>query len=160
MKTIQSLLPWTAVLALLAGAIWWLLARDVASGRWLLAAVLFGHGAVHILFATPAPQPTGSESTWPFDMTRSWMSTGPGLDTGTVRALGLALIAVTVAGFAVAALSTVPIAIPAGWWQAVIGVSAASSTILLLIFFTPQLSLGIAINGTIGWIAASAAWLP
>lgn len=160
MKTIQSLLPWTAVLALLAGAIWWLLAREMPAGRWLLAAVLVGHGAVHTLFATPAPQSGEPGSAWPFDMNRSWMITGPGLDAATVRALGVALIAVTVAGFALAALSTVPIAVPAGWWQATIGISAVASTLLLLLFFTPQLSLGIAINGTIGWIAASAVWMP
>jgi hypothetical protein len=51
-------LPWAVVLAVTGGAIWWLLSRDAVAGRWLLAALLIGHGVVHPLFAVPAPSAT------------------------------------------------------------------------------------------------------
>ena len=43
-KTMTGTLPGAVVLVVIGGAIWWLLSRDMAAGRWLLAALLIGHG--------------------------------------------------------------------------------------------------------------------
>ena len=43
-KTMTGTLPWAVVVVAIGGAIWWLLSRDMAAGRWLLAALLIGHG--------------------------------------------------------------------------------------------------------------------
>ena len=107
MKAIVGILPWAVVVAAIGGGIWWLLSRDMSAGRWLLAALLIGHGVVHVMFAVPAPAATAGGPDWPFDMARSWAITGAGLDLNTVRAVGVALIANVVGGFALAALSTV-----------------------------------------------------
>jgi hypothetical protein len=112
------MLPWAVVLAAIGGAIWWLLSRGTATGRLLLAALLLGHGIVHLLFVVPASK---EGEPWPFDMAKSWAVTGIGLDLGGVRAVGVVLIAIAICAFAVAALSTVGIVVPAGWWRSAVG---------------------------------------
>ena len=160
MKAIVGIMPWAVVLAAAGGAIWWLLSRDMAAGRWLLAALLIGHGAVHLMFAVPAPAATRGGPDWPFDMARSWAITGVGLDLNVVRAVGLALIALVVGGFAVAALSTVGVLAHPGWWQAAVAVSAVVSALLLALFFEPQLVLGLGIDAVLLAVVATAAWVP
>jgi hypothetical protein len=158
MKTMGSVLPWALVLAAIGGALWWMLSRNMAAGKWLLAALLMGHGLVHLLFAVPVPEATETE--WPFDMTRYWLITGPGLNLNLTQGIGWALIAVTVVGFAVAAASTVGFAIPSGWWQPTVALAAAASTVLLVLFLTPQLVLGLVINAALVWVAAARVWTP
>ncbi len=159
MKTMAGILPWAVVLAAAGGAIWWMLSMDMAAGRWLLAAVLIGHGVVHLMFAVPAPTATANGPAWPFDMARSRV-VRVGVNLTFVRAVGVALIAVVVGGFAIAALSTVGILVPAGWWQASVALSAVASAILLLLFFEPQLVLGPGIDAVLVAAVATGAWAP
>ena len=35
-KTMTGILPWAVVAVAIGVAIWWLLSRDMAAGRWLL----------------------------------------------------------------------------------------------------------------------------
>jgi hypothetical protein len=160
MKALIGILPWAIVLAAAGGAIWWLLSRDMAAGRWLLAALLIGHGLVHLMFAVPAPEATAGGPEWPFDMARSWPVTGAGLDLDVVRAFGLAAITIVVGGFAVAALATVGILVPAGWWQPALLVSAVASAGVLFVFFQPQLALGLGVDGALLAVLARGAWAP
>ena len=160
MRTMAGILPWAVVLVVIGGAAWWLLSREMAAGRWLLAALLIGHGVVHVLFAVPAPTATDGGAEWPFDMARSWAITGAGLDANVVRIVGIALITVVVVGFSLAALSTVGIIVPSGWWQPVVAVSAITSAILLVVFFEPQLVLGLGLDAVLLWDAVAGAWTP
>lgn len=160
MKAMAGILPWAVVLAVLGGATWWLLSHDVAAGPWLLAAVLLGHGLVHVMFAVVSPAATEGGPEWPFDMTKSWAVTGAGLDLGAVRVLGIGLIAIVACGFSLAALSTVGLVVPAGWWQATVGVSAVASAAALVLFFNPQLVLGLGIDTVLVWAVATRAWAP
>lgn len=155
-----GILPWAVVLAVLGGATWWLLSNDMAAGPWLLAAILLGHGAVHVMFAVISPAATEGGPEWPFDMAKSWAVTGAGLDLNVVRAIGVALIAVVAVGFTLAALSTVGLIVPAGWWQATVGVSAVASAAVLVLFFNPQLVLGLGIDAVLLWVAVTRAWAP
>lgn len=159
MKGVVGVLPWAVVSAVVGGAIWWLLAGDVAAGRWLLAAVLTGHAIVHIFFAVPAPA-AESGTEWPFDMAKSWAVTRAGVPQGTVRIVGIVLIAIVVAGSALAALSTVGVLVPAGWWQATVAVSAIASAALLVLVFAPQLVLGLAIDAVLLWLVVAGVWMP
>lgn len=160
MKTIVGILPWAIVLVVVGGAAGWLLSREMAAGRWLLAALLVGHGLVHLMFAMPAPAATAGGPEWPFDMARSWALSGVGLDVSVVRLVGLALVAVVVTGLALAALSAVGILVPPGWWQATLVVSTLASAILLVTFFDPQLVLGLGIDAGLLWIVTARAWAP
>jgi hypothetical protein len=158
-KGIVGIVPWAVVVALGGGAIWWMLSSDVAAGRWLLAAVLVGHGVVHLMFGIPAPAPTANGPAWPFDMARSW-AVRAGLDLGLARGVGLVLIAVVVGGFALAALSTVGVVVPSGWWQPAVAVAAVASTVVLTLFFEPQLVLGHGIDIALLGLLATGAWAP
>jgi hypothetical protein len=159
-KTMAGILPWAVVLVVIGGAIWWFLSRDMAAGRWLLAALLIGHGVVHVLFAVPTPAATEGGAAWPFDMARSWAVAGAGLDLNLVRGIGLVLVAVTVAAFALAALSTVGIIVPSAWWQPTIALGAIASAAMLVLFFEPQLVLGLGIDAVLLWVVMVRAWMP
>jgi hypothetical protein len=158
-KAMGGILPYAVVLALLGGLTWWLLSRDQAAGPWLLAAVLIGHGMVHTMFAI-SPAVTSGGPEWPFDMARSWAVTGAGLDLNVVRALGVTLVVIVAGGFALAALSTVGLVIPAGWWQAAVAGSAVTSIVVLVLFFNPQLVLGMGIDAVLLWAVVTKAWAP
>lgn len=155
----SGILPYAVVLAVLGVVTWWLLSRGMAAGPWLLAAVLIGHGVVHTMFAV-SPDPTSGGPEWPFDMARSWPVIGAGLDLNLVRTIGLALIVIVAGGFAIAALSTVGLVVPAGWWQAAVGSSAVTSMVVLVLFFHPQLVLGLGIDAVLLWTIATRAWAP
>jgi hypothetical protein len=156
-KTMASTLPWAVVLVAAGVAIWWLLSQDMAAGRWLLAALLIGHGVVHLLFAVPGTSATDGGAAWPFDMSQSWAVTRAGLDLGLVRVVGAVLIAITVGAFALAALATVGIIVPSGWWQPTITLGAIASMATLVMFFDPQLVLGLGIDAVLLWVAATRA---
>jgi hypothetical protein len=152
-------LTYAVVLAVVGVVTWWLLSRDMAAGPWLLAAVLIGHGVVHTMFAI-SPAATASGPEWPFDVAKSWAVTGAGLDLDVVRAIGAALIVIVVGGFALAALSTVGLVVPAGLWQPAVAGSAVVSIIVLVLFFNPQLVLGIGIDAVLLWAVVTRAWVP
>jgi hypothetical protein len=159
-RTMVGILPWAVVLLVIGGAVWWLLSREMAAGRWLLAALLIGHGVVHGLFLVPAPATTDGGAEWPFNLARSGAMAGAGLDADAVRIAGLALITVVVGGFSLAALSTVGIILTSGWWQATVTVSAITSAIVLVLFFEPQLVLGLGIDVALLWVVAARTWTP
>lgn len=158
-RTMAGTLPWVVVVAVAGGAIWWLLAREMTAGRWLLAALLLGHGLVHLLFVVPASAADGGTE-WPFDLARSWLVTGVGLDASLVRAVAMGLIAIVVGGFALAALSTVGVVVPIDWWRPLVAVSAGASAAVLLLAFQPQLILGLGMDGVLLWVAVAGAWVP
>ena len=68
MNNITRLLPLAIGVALVASITWLLLDRDVELGRWLLAALILGHGLAHVAFVVPTPEPakaTSSGMEWP-----------------------------------------------------------------------------------------------
>jgi hypothetical protein len=158
-RTMAGTLPWAAVLLVAGVAIWWLLSQDMAAGRWLLAALLVGHGVVHLLFAVPGPSATDGGAEWPFDMSQSWAVTRTGLDPSPVRVVGAVMIAITVGAFALAALATIGIIVPSGWWQPMIAIGAIASGATLVLFFNPQLVLGLGMDAVLLWVVATRAWV-
>lgn len=160
MKSLAGILPWAVVLLAAAGAISWLLSARMAAGPWLLALLLIGHGFVHAMFAIPAPVASDGGPEWPFGMASSWLASRFGLDAAVVRAAGFTGIAIVAAGFVLAALSTVGIAAPSDWWRPAVAVSALTSATLLLLFFNPQLVLGLAIDATLLGVVVTRAWAP
>ena len=163
LKTVAGLLPLAAGLAVFAAAVWLLLARDIGLGQWLLAAFLGGHGLVHVMFLVPA-QPDATVATNavanPFDMAKSWLVRGIGLDIGVVRQLTVVLITLVVIGYGLAGLATIGLLVPAGWWQPLVIGSTAASFVLLAAFLSPGLILGFAINAVLLWIVLASIWAP
>jgi hypothetical protein len=163
MKTVTDLLPLALGIAIIGFVTWYLLKSDWAIGPWLLAGLLFAHGWVHLMFVFPRPAAEAAAaggSSWPFDMSRSWLITGPGVDVGVVRAVGIILMAIAFAGFLLAALSTLGIVVPTSWWAGLVAGSAVGSLVLLTLFVSPSLALGYAIDLVLLWLVASSAWAP
>lgn len=163
MKAVLDLLP-IGIGVLLVGALtWFLLDRDNALGPWLLAGLLFAHGWVHIMFVFPTPEATPATAGglgYPFDMGRSWLISGAGLDAGLVRILGSMVILVTFTVSVLAALATIGFLVPAGWWAGLVLAAAGFSSVMLVLFFSPALLLGFAINLSLMWLALSPFWSP
>lgn len=163
MRGILELVPLALGITLVAGLTWFLLTRDIALGTWLLAALLLFHGWVHVMFVFPAPEPAAASAgslAYPFDMSRSWLISNVGLDAGVVRGVGVVLMIATVAWFLLAALATVGWIVPAGWWPGLVLFGATTSTLLLVVFFSPALLLGFGINAVLWWMVIAAAWTP
>ena len=127
--------------------------------RLLLAGVLLAHAAIHAGFVSKRPPEKPGAPPWPFDLGRSWLLSRLGVPAATVRLVGVALVAATIGGYALAALATLGI-LPAGAWGATVAVGSIASLALLLICFHPWLVVGIAIDLLLLWVALVAAWTP
>ena len=127
--------------------------------RLLLAGLLLAHAAIHAGFVSKRPPEKPGAPPWPFDLGRSWLLARLGAPAGTVRVLGLALVAATIGGFALAALATLGI-LPAGAWGATVAVGSIASLALLLVGFHPWLVVGVAIDVLLLWVALIAVWTP
>jgi hypothetical protein len=159
-KALVGLAPLAVVLAAAGIAISWMLAREMTAGRWALAAFLIGHGWVHAMFIFPKPATTDGGTEWPFDMAQSWLVGSAGLDVKVVRVIGIAFLGVVAIGFLLAALTTIGFVVPAGWWPVLVVVSAAASALMLGLFFSPQLVLGLAIDAVLLWAVLASVWTP
>jgi hypothetical protein len=126
--------------------------------RLLFASFLLAHGAVHAGFVSPRPVPAPGTPPWPFELGRSWLLSPIVPDPGVVRVLGLALVAVTLAGFSLAAMASLGL-LPPGLWAPSVAIGAAGSLALLVLFFHPWLLLGVAIDLGLLW-AVLVRWAP
>lgn len=128
--------------------------------KLLLAAFMAAHALIHVSYLTPAPPRTAGGPEWPFEMTRSWLVSGIGLDPTLVRTLGTALVIVTIALLLAAALATAGWLVPASLWQVLLVAGAAASVLTLALFFHPWIVLGFAIDAALLWAALVAGWVP
>jgi len=87
----------------------------------LVAGLLLAHAAIHVAFVAPPPPATADGPAWPFATDRSWLVTRLGLDPALMRGLALALVAVTIAGYALAALAALGV-VPTAIWPTAIAV--------------------------------------
>jgi hypothetical protein len=127
--------------------------------RLLIAGLLLGHALIHASYLAPRPPATAGGPAWPFELQRSWLLDSLGAPTDVTRLVGIALIALTIGGFAMAAIGAVG-AGPAVLWQAGIVVGAIASLGVLVLFFHPWLTLGLIIDVVLLWAALVARWSP
>ena len=123
--------------------------------RLAFACLLLAHALIHIAFVAPAPAATAGGPTWPFSTSESWLFTRLRTSPDSTRHVAIALIATTIAGFSLAALSVVG-ALPTAIWPPAIAIGAVSSLGLLIAFFQPWLGIGIGIDLILVW----ASWSP
>lgn len=128
--------------------------------KLLIAAFLAAHALIHVSFLTPVPPRTAGGPEWPFELTRSWLVTGVHLDSNLVRAMGVALVAGTVALLAAASLASAGWLIPSDWWSPLVVSGAVSSLLTLALFFHPWLVLGLAIDVALLWTSLAGGWQP
>lgn len=127
--------------------------------RLLIAGLLLGHALVHAMYFVPRPPVTAGGPVWPFELQRSWLLDSLGVGPDLTRLIGIALIAVTIGGFALAAIGALGVA-PTFAWQVGIGVGAVASLATLVVFFHPWLGIGLAIDAVLLWAALVARWTP
>ena len=159
----RALAPLAIAVAVIALVVWLLLVNDVGLGPWLLALLVFAHGWVHVMFVFPKPEGQGNYSgvsEYPFDFGRSWLIRRQGLDAGLVRTIGLVAMGATFVLSLLAALATVGIIIPTDWWAGLMLAAAAASTITLVLFYSPALVLGFAINALMVVLVLGGSWSP
>ena len=159
-KTLGGLAPFGIVLMGIGAAIWWLLSGGNSLGKWLLAGFLVAHGLIHLLFLAPTPAASGSGTAWPFDLGQSWLVGNAWLDVGLVRVIGAVLVIAVAGAFVLSGLATAGIVVPSDWWRPLVAASALVSVVTLVLFFDPQLVLGLAIDGVLLGVVVTAVWTP
>lgn len=127
--------------------------------KWLFAAFLLAHAAVHGSFMAPRPPATSGGPTWPFELGKSWVLGPLGLDSEATRMVGMALMALTFGAFALAALVSAGF-VPSALWQATVTVGAIASIALLGLFFSPWFVVGVGIDLVLLWAVLVASWAP
>jgi hypothetical protein len=125
----------------------------------IVALLLALHGLVHASFVSPAPPKTANGPEWPFDLGRSVLLTPLGLDAASTRVVGVALLAVVLVGYLVAAATALGLG-QSAWFAPAVGVASVASVALLALFFHPWLVLGFAIDAVLLWAVAMKGWVP
>lgn len=125
----------------------------------LVSLLLAAHGLVHASYASPEPPRTPGSPAWPFHLDRSWALTPLGLGAPATRRVGLALLAVVVAGYAVSALAVAGVA-PGAWFAPATVAASLASAAMLALFFSPWIVLGLAIDAALLVAVLLAAWAP
>ena len=105
----------------------------------LVAGFLLAHAAIHVGFIAPPPPATADGPAWPFATDRAWLVTRLGLDPALCAGSRLVLVAVTIAGYALAALTALGV-LPAAIWPAAIAIGSVASLGLLAACFHPWLA--------------------
>ena len=162
-KTLVGLAPLALATVGLGALIAFLLNQDMFIGNWLFAAFLAGHGLIHIMFAVPRPASataTTNGTQYPFDASESWLVSNRTVDLGSLKAIVVALVVVTVVGYALAAMATLGLLVPASVWGLLVVGSTATSLMLLVISINPALAIGIAIDAALLWVALAGSWSP
>jgi hypothetical protein len=114
------------------------------------------------MFAVPAPAtpaPAGGME-YPFDVNQSWLVTGRAADVAIVRGLVVALVVLTVIGYALAALATMGVGVPTTLWPMLVVAATVASAALMVIGLGPALALGIAIDVALIALVVTSAWSP
>ena len=156
----RELLPLAIGVAVIGGITWFALTSGWALGPWLLSALLVAHGLLHVLFVVRPSGMAASGALAVPDLGTSWLIGGLGFDARRVRAMSTVLVVIVVAGFFVAALSTLGVLVPTGWWPGLVAGSAVGSIVILTLLVSPSLVLGYAIDLALLWLVVASGWSP
>lgn len=106
--------------------------------KLMIGGFLVVHGLVHVaVWATPK----GADQ--PFDPSRSWLLELFGITAGPARTLSIVLAVAAATGFVAAGVA---LFMGIDSWRGMAIASAAGALPLLLLFFNPWLTLGVAIE--------------
>lgn len=111
--------------------------------KFALGLFLAAHGLIHLGYVAPAPT---ADPGYPFNLSKSWLITGVGLDESTVRLVGIALSLLTVIGFALSGLAAAGIIIPPDWGLPLTVAASIASLLLLVLTWHTWLVVGVAID--------------
>lgn len=126
----------------------------------LVGFLLAAHGLIHMSYLAPVPAAQPGAWHWPFEIARSWLVTGLGVDANLVRMTAMPLIAITVIGFVAAGLAAAGLVVPDAWFRPLLVVAAIASVGLLAILFDPIIVLGFVIDAVLLWAVLGNGWNP
>jgi len=127
--------------------------------KLLFFGFLLAHAAVHLMFFIPKPAATPGSPTWPFEIGHSWALSPLGLAPDALRLLGIALVAVMIGAYALAALASFEIG-PSGLWVPAVAAGTLASLALLALFYMPWLTIGVGIDVVVLWLVLMTSWSP
>ena len=125
----------------------------------LYSAFLVAHALIHLSFVSPRPEAAAGRPAWPFDLGRSWILTPLRVPPSRLHTIGMVLLVLTLAGATLAAVTALGIG-PASLFVPAVVLCAVASAGMLLLFFHPWLTLGIAIDVALLWAVLVAGWRP
>jgi hypothetical protein len=111
--------------------------------RTVVGLLLIAHGLVHLLYLMPRPE---DDPSYPFVPETRWSAKLVGLEPSTAKIVAVSL-AVAVA--VVLLLSGIALFADADIWKVAAATGSLLSLALLLLFFHPWLTIGIAIDAAI-----------
>lgn len=117
------------------------------------------HALIHAAFLGPRPPATAGGPPWPFELGHSWILDPLGVGRERERLVGIALVAITLGGFALASVAALGIG-PPGLWIPAAEVGSVGSLALLIAHFHPWLLLGVAIDLGLIWTVLIVGWTP
>jgi hypothetical protein len=127
--------------------------------KLLFAGFLLAHAGVHLFFFAPKPAQVVGGPAWPFELGHSWALSPLGLAPDMLRVLGIALVAVMIGAYVLAALALFGIG-PAGLWIPAAAAGTLASLALLGLFYLPWLTIGVAIDLVVLWLVLASSWMP
>lgn len=115
--------------------------------RIVVGGLLVAHGLVHLMWFV-----SSKDAAWPFHLDRSWL-----LPEQARRPVGIVLVAVVVAAFALLGLAVWGVPLLAPMWAGLAVVGAVASLAVLVVYWDRQLVWGIVIDVAILVVAL---WRP
>ncbi len=116
--------------------------------RWVFVGFLFIHGLIHAAWLSPAPPESGGPA-WPFDIRTSKLLSALGVSPMAIRAVGTALVAVVLAGFAAAALGAAGVPGLFAAWRGLTVAAALASAALMIVYWDPWFPVGLVIDAAL-----------
>ena len=103
------------------------------------------HGLVHAILAM-SPSPGASEPVFATFFSSSWLLSRLGVSKRSSSVLAIILAALAAIGFVAAGLALLEILVPFDWWPILTLVSAVISLLLLVIYWSRYMIVGIVID--------------
>jgi len=118
--------------------------------RFAIGLFLIAHGLVHLMYLAPRPE---GDASYPFVPEERWLPRVLGIAPGGAKTIAIAASILTAL---VLAFAGIALLVDATVWEPAAVAGAGLSLALLLAFYHPWLSIGIAIDLA---IVASVVWL-
>jgi len=116
--------------------------------RYVFAIFLFAHGMIHALWFAPAPEAAGKNPR-PFTLATSPVLSPLGIAEPVLRPLGTALIVVPILAFTLSSLGAAGLPGLVSIWAGVTLFASTTSIVVTMIFWNPQLPIGLLIDAAL-----------
>jgi hypothetical protein len=117
----------------------------------IIGLFLIAHGMMHAILAlAPIPNdPTSKRGTFFAASKRSWLLRGLGFPEAWTKWIGILLVAAATISFIFAGIGVLGVPVFHALWRTVAVISAATSMVLLILFWHSRLLLGFVIDAVI-----------